>query len=417
MARNVRQGTTTQHYPIPYAFLNSTIAMIMACAGFVVHDLLVARGVFGFNAIVCLMAITFSLLIVYLWPRFAAFQEMEKMLPFAMGVQWCWVAYAISSLYFGSNHVTHISISIGVAAIIWKLVRQRNNKWISTAVFSFFGVTAMGLTIWQGLDDWSMSATAKLKVTSRNQAKETTKNFLRSPMSYSSPERPTKQWSYEGETGPAMWGQLRPEFKQCASGLNQSPIDIPRHAFLSRDWVRNTWRSESGHFVVEGETVRVDLSGKTLFEVDKKNYRVKQLYLHSPSEHQLSGLSYPMEIQLMLEGSSGVVLGVAAFVEIGEANPEFGKIVASLQGGAISHPMEDLKVASLFPDDFSAYRYPGSLTVPPCTEGLSWNVLRTPVEFSAEQVMQFRKMFSGNSRPIQSFGLRKFEVSSPQVAH
>jgi carbonic anhydrase len=420
VTKRLSAASVSQQNAIPYAFLNSTIAMMLTFAGFVVHDLLIARGVVGFNSVVCFTSIIFSLSLVYLWPRLKAFKQLERVLFVFMAVQWFWVAYAIGGLYFSDYHVAPTVFAICASVVILKIARERHNKWLSTAAFSFFGTAAMGLTIWQGLDDWSISASAKFRDTLGQYPQKFSKT-LGSDGTNSSQEAGAtiRNWSYEGETGPAMWGQLKPEFKQCASGANQSPIDIPRHAFLTRRWANNHWKSESGIVVIDEKSLRIDLSGKTHVEVDKKYYRVKQLHMRSPSEHQLSGLSYPMEIQLILESSGGDVLALASFVEIGEENPEFGKIIEKSQSpvkvGLDS--VDNLKLSSFFPDDFSAYRYSGSLTVPPCTEGFSWAILRKPIEFSAGQVEAFRKKMPINARPIQPFGGRKFEVVPVTIAH
>jgi carbonic anhydrase len=420
LTKRLSSASVSQQNAVPYAFLNSTIAMMLTFAGFVVHDLLVARGVFGLNSVVCFASIIFSLSLVYLWPRLNAFKHLEWVLFVFMVVQWFWVAYTIGGLYFSDYHVAPTAFAICAAVVILKIAREKHNKWLSTAAFSFFGTVAMGLTIWQGLDDWSISASAKFRDTLGQYPQKFSKTLGSEGASSSQGAgAPIRNWSYEGETGPAMWGQLKPEFKQCAIGANQSPIDIPRHAFLSRRWANNHWKSESGSIVIDEKSLRLDLSGKTQVEVDKKYFRVKQLHLHSPSEHQLSGLSYPMEIQLILESAGGGVLALSSFVEIGEENAEFGKIIEKSHSPAKLgvDSVDNLKLSSFFPDDFSAYRYSGSLTVPPCTEGFSWAILRKPIELSAGQVEAFRKKIPINARPVQPFGGRKFEVGPVTIAH
>lgn len=421
MTKPLSSASVSQENAVPYAFLNSTIAMILTFAGFVVHDLLISRGVFGFNSVVCFTSIILSLSLVYLWPRLKAFKQLEWVLFALMVIQWFWVAYVISGLYFIGHHVAPIALAICAAVMILKIAREKHNKWLSTAAFTFLGTAAMGLTIWQGLDDWSISASAKFRDTLGQNPQKSSKKFGSDGANSSQAAGITiiRNWSYAGETGPAMWGQLRPEFKQCASGANQSPIDIPRHAFLSRGWANNHWKSESYSVVLDENSLRLDLSGKTQIEVDKKYFRVKQLQIHSPSEHQLSGLSYPMEIQLILESSEGDALALASFVEIGEENPEFAKIIEKTR--SLAKPgvdsADNLKLSSFFPVDFSAYRYSGSSTVPPCTEGFSWAILRKPIELSAAQVEAFRKKVPINARPVQPFGGRKFEVGPVTIAH
>lgn len=418
MTGGVRAKKISPNQPKFYAFLNSTIALLMALVGFVVHDLLIARGALSFYSLICFIAVVLNFSLLYLWGRFLAFKSPERLLFVVIGMEWCWVVYSISGLYLAPNHPISIGLSLMTALIIWQIHQQASSKWMSTAAFSIFGAVALGLTVWQGLEDWSISATAKLNLKSEKSplaAKTMTPGGSHSI----SNDGVRDAWSYAGETGPSMWGQLTPEFSTCSSGLHQSPIDIPRHAFLTRQWVKTHWGAELGKVLSDGQSVKVDLSGKVRFDVDRKSFRAKEIHLHSPSEHQLSGLSYPMEIQMILETGRGDKIAVAAFAEIGSENPEFEKILSKLKtdGSGAIQSIDNLAVSHLFPDDFSAYRYHGSMTVPPCAEGYAWSILRKPIELSAHQLAAFRKHVSSNSRPIQPFNGRKFEVSLPPLAH
>jgi carbonic anhydrase len=125
-----------------------------------------------------------------------------------------------------------------------------------------------------------------------------------------------------------------------------------------------------------------------------------------------------MEIQLTLESQSGDVTALAAFVEIGADNSEFQKIVSTMKPETnIKQSINDLGVSALFPRDLAAYRYKGSMTMPPCAEGVAWSILKKPIEVSGAQVAAFRKLLPSNSRPIQPLGQRTFEVKSVPVAH
>lgn len=418
MKGGVRAKKISPNQPKFYAFLNSTIALLMALAGFVVHDLLIARGALSFYSLICFIAVVFNFSLLYLWARFLVFKSPEWLLFAVMGIEWCWVVHSISGLYLTPHHLFSFGLSLITALIIWQIYQLSSGKWMSTAAFSIFGAVALGLTVWQGLEDWSISATAKLHLKSGKSpmVAETLTTGGSHPISN---DGFREAWSYAGETGPSMWGQLRPEFSQCSSGLHQSPIDIPRHAFLTRQWVRTHWGKELGTVASDRQFFKVDLSGKVRFDVDRKSFRAKEIHLHSPSEHQLSGLSYPMEIQMILETGRGEKIAVAAFAEIGSENPEFGKILSKLNSGGSGaiQSIDNLAVSHLFPSDFSAYRYQGSMTVPPCTEGYAWSILRKPIELSAHQIAAFRKHFPPNSRPIQPFNGRKFEVSLPPLAH
>lgn len=418
MTGGVRAKKASPNQPKFYAFLNSTIALLMTLAGFVVHDLLIARGALSFYSLICFIAVLLNFSLLYMWARFLAFKSLDRLLFVLMGIEWCWVVYSIGGLYLAPYHPISVSFSLITALIIWQIHQQASNKWMSTAAFSIFGAVALGLTVWQGLEDWSISATAKLNLKSEK-SPMVAKTIAPGGSHSTSNDGFREAWSYAGETGPSMWGQLTPEFSTCSSGLHQSPIDIPRHAFLTRHWVKTYWGAELGKVNSDGQSVKVDLSGKVRFDVDRKSYKATEIHLHSPSEHQLSGLSYPMEIQMILETGRGDKIAVAAFAEIGSENPELEKILSKLKpdGSGAIQPIDHFAVSHLFPDDFSAYRYQGSMTVPPCTEGYAWSILRKPIELSADQMAAFRKHVSSNSRPIQPFHGRKFEVNLLPMTH
>jgi carbonic anhydrase len=421
VAKRVFPEMQSRRYGIPHSFLNSTIALVMVSAGFVVYELLVTQTLLTFNMLICSVGIAFNLSIVLLWSRLQTKTWWVKNLFFIMAIQWSWVCYAVIRLYSDSSYSAALLVAACGCLLIWMAERQRRSPLFSTIVFSSFGVLAMGFIIWRGLGDWSISTAAKGRSTAEIQIAEVESMDLSKSKNLSGNNESAQSldWSYEGETGPDKWGQLSPDFEQCMTGLNQSPIDIPRHAFLTRNWLKGDWKTESGKIFVDGKSIRLDLAGKSRLHSGKKNFQVKKLYIHSPSEHQLSGFSYPMELQLLLENNLGENLAVAIFVEIGEENQQFEKVITKLQSHTLSgeNDVNELNMSQFFPKDLSAYRYQGSLTIPPCTEALTWNVVRSPVEFSSEQISKFRKMFSNNSRPIQSFDKRKFEVLPARMAH
>jgi carbonic anhydrase len=162
----------------------------------------------------------------------------------------------------------------------------------------------------------------------------------------------------------------------------------------------------------------MDLAGESIFLIRGRIYRSKHLFIHTPSEHEVSGLKYPLEVQLTLESQSGEVMALAAFAEIGADNSEFQKIVTSMRPEPNQRqPINDLKISGLFPQDLAAYRYKGSMTKPPCAEGVSWSILKRPIELSGAQVAAFRKLFPSNARPIQPLGQRTFEAKPAALAH
>lgn len=408
---------------VPITFLNSTLALLMVMAGFAVQDILSARGTIGSSVLISASVIFVNFLTIYFWRRFDHWGLTEKPLFFLMGLQWCWVFYLVAGFYVSDPLPVLVVAAVGIWVGVWRLVQSRKNTLVATGLFSLFGSLAMGLSIWHGLEDWTLSASARLK-NSPQLSSENLKPPSFSGSGAAEPRAPlrgvesNKAWSYAGETGPAMWGVIREEFKRCVEGITQSPVDIPRHANLSGDWGSVRWSAESGEIIKEGQSVRVDLTGTSTFFTRGRIYRSRQIFIHTPSEHQVSGLKYPMEVQMTLESQSGDVMALAAFVEIGAENPEFQKIVSNIKPEINDRqPINDLQVSSLFPRDLAAYRYKGSMTTPPCVEGVSWSILKRPIELSGAQVAAFRKLFPLNARPIQPLGQRTFEGKAAPLAH
>ena len=413
----------TKKRSVPITFLNSTLALLMVMAGFAVQDILSARGTIGLSVFVSACVIVVNFLIIHFWRRFDLWGLSEKPLFFLIGLQWCWVFYVVAGFYV-SEPLTVLAVAgVGIWIGVWRLVQSKQNLWIGTVLFSLFGTLAMGLSIWHGLEDWTLSASARLKDSPQPSLEPRMYQVSSSPEATRLQERghgveSNKSWSYSGETGPAMWGVMGEDFKRCAEGVNQSPVDVPRHANLSGDWGSAKWSAESGEIIKEGESLRIDLTGNSAFLIRGRTYKSRQLFIHTPSEHHVSGLKYPMEVQLTLESQSGDVTALAAFVEIGAENAEFQKIVSKIKPGTNPRqPINDLQVSSLFPKDIAAYRYKGSMTTPPCAEGVAWSILKRPIELSDAQVSAFRKLLPSNARPIQPMGQRTFEVKSTPVAH
>lgn len=414
-----------QSQSIPYAFVNSTIAFVMVLAGFLAQDALVVRGFLSLGAITCFLLLTCNLTVIYLWPRLIAFSWSNRLLFFLTVIEWSWVSIIISELYLGPLHFASWFVLGLVCFAVWTVSRGDANKWASTLVFSMFGIISMGAVIWRGLDDWSMSTSAKVrKVT--DAVTRTEQNvgglFARAvgPVPTRTSSAVTKpEWTYSGETGPAMWGHLVEDFKSCRDGKAQSPVDIPKHTPLIRGWSRPNFGEETIRFEGSDSAPRWLLSGKSQLKIAGDIFLSKQMLLHTPSEHQFSGLSFPLEVQIFFENKRGDIQALAIFVEIGRANGAFEALISSLKSkndetlpGALTVAMSEL-----VPIDISAHRYKGSWTTPPCEEGVSWSVVRNPIEISIDQLAALRRSFPSSARPVQALGERKFEAPIEALSH
>jgi carbonic anhydrase len=225
-------------------------------------------------------------------------------------------------------------------------------------------------------------------------------------------------WSYDGATdGAARWGDLDPEYATCKTGKAQSPIDIrgARPADLAP--LRFEYKSGPVRIINNGYTaVRVNYSpgNANYLYVGDVRYELTQFHFHRPSEEEIDGQPFDMVIHLMHKGSDGKLVGVAVPVREGAANSVVRQLWAHMPPTPTpEHEIRGLEVdpAGLIPSELSYYQYEGSVTAPPCTEGVTWFVLRTPVTVSAEQIAAFARLYPHDVRPVQPLNGRVVEAS------
>jgi carbonic anhydrase len=211
------------------------------------------------------------------------------------------------------------------------------------------------------------------------------------------------EWSYEGRTGPDNWAGLSPAFAACGEGNRQSPIDLrePRRApaaTIETDYARSTLEETNN-----GETIEVTSERAQTLRVGGKRYELLQFHFHAPAEHVVGGERAPLEIHFVHQAADGerAVLGV--LVEEGRRNRAFGRVAAAFPDDAgdqdrVERPVD---LTALLPASRRAYRYPGSLTTPPCSEGIRWMVVARPISISKRQLRRLERIVEGNARPVQ----------------
>ena len=213
-------------------------------------------------------------------------------------------------------------------------------------------------------------------------------------------------WSYEGEGGPETWGQLKPEFNVCAIGKRQSPINIDESATLRgpAEPIRFEYAASSASVVNNGHTVQVDLGGDNSITVRGTNFRLLQFHFHHPSEERVNHRSFAMVVHLVHRSTEGKLAVVAVLLEPGPANALINKVWTYMpldSDDRVGMPPDMLDMRELLPKDQRYYQFMGSLTTPPCTEGVLWMVLKQPVAISREQLRLFGQLFPNNARPVQ----------------
>ncbi len=215
-------------------------------------------------------------------------------------------------------------------------------------------------------------------------------------------------WSYGGADGPAAWGALSPDNAACATGQQQSPIDLSQEIAGRADQPKLGWTPVNGGKVLNnGHTIQMNADGAGGIVIAGVRYEFRQIHFHHPSEHTINGKSFPLEAHLVHQAADGRLAVIGALFEEGEASPALDPIWATAPiregAAAVAFPVN---FSRLIPADAAAYRYQGSLTTPPCSETVTWTVLAKPLTASRGQLESFATVFPNNARPIQPLNRR-----------
>ena len=215
---------------------------------------------------------------------------------------------------------------------------------------------------------------------------------------------PGHSWDYGESNGPSHWGELKPEFALCKDGHHQSPIDIrnPKKADLPA--IQFDYKPSALHIVDNGHTVMINYGPGSFMSVGGEKYALKQFHFHRPSEEKINGEGYEMVVHLVHANQEGKLAVVAVLLQRGEDNPLVRELWKDLPREKEKEEALDsvqIDVAGLLPADRGYYTFPGSLTTPPCSENVTWLVLKHPVSVSGAEIEQFSKLYRHDARPTQ----------------
>jgi len=214
-------------------------------------------------------------------------------------------------------------------------------------------------------------------------------------------------WSYNGKTGPDQWGHLNPKYRACSSGREQSPINITHGKTKDIGNIRFYYKPSKLNVLNNGHTIQVEYDKGSSIRIDGERYDLLQFHFHTPSEHTIEGSSYPMELHLVHKNKKGDLAVVGVMMVVGKHNSAFESLWENLPAKEGKENLaEKINVAGILPPGERTFRYTGSLTTPPCSEGVKWNVLLSPISISNEQLLAFQDLFKNNSRPVQKLGKR-----------
>jgi carbonic anhydrase len=221
-------------------------------------------------------------------------------------------------------------------------------------------------------------------------------------------------WSYEGELGPANWSKINVDWAKCGTGNRQSPIDLRDGIKVNLEQISFDYHPSSFSEVNNGHTIEVTVGSGNFITVGNTVYELQQFHFHRPSEEKINGKGTEMVIHLVHRSAEGKVAIIAVLLERGQPHRLMQTIWNNL-------PLEKLEVVApsividpsdALPERREYFTYMGSLTEPPCTEGVLWMVFKQPMQASPAQMALFSRLYPLNARPVQSTAGRMIKESN-----
>ncbi len=237
-------------------------------------------------------------------------------------------------------------------------------------------------------------------------------------------------WGYEAENGPDVWSSISSEWALCAEGREQSPIDLTNATEIELPAVDIDMPSDQEvevlnqagviHELDNGHTIQVNAKTSETLTVGDKIYALVQFHFHAPSEHTVDGEHFPMEMHFVHQAADGALAVVGVLLEEGAANPGIAPLWAQLPHAAGTETTVEIPAgfaAHIFPRVGTGfYHYDGSLTTPPCSEGVKWYVRKMRTQLSTDQIAAFTAVYDHNNRPVQALNERTlYRDDKPKV--
>lgn len=228
-----------------------------------------------------------------------------------------------------------------------------------------------------------------------------------------------RPWSYDGDTGPQAWSTLDPAFALCARGSRQSPIDIRDGVRVDLEPIAFDYRPSRAMVLDDGRAVRVRVDGQSRIAITGREFALQEFVFRMPGEERVDGATYPMSIQLVHRDAAGATAVVAVLVSADESAgaPRHAGIQSvwnalPLDRGLDAPMPAAFDPAGLLPTDRRYWTYIGSLTTPPCSEGVLWMVLKEPLVLPAAQIAVLARLYPNNARPVQAVAGRLIKESN-----
>ncbi len=212
------------------------------------------------------------------------------------------------------------------------------------------------------------------------------------------------QWQYSGEFGPEAWGRMQAAYALCDKGRRQSPIDIVATRKQPLPALEFQYRSAPLRIVNDGHTVRVRIANGSRMLIGRDSHALQQFHFHLPGGDRVRGEEFPMAMHFLHKSSSGRLVSLVVLFRLGAENAALAALLPHMPArGQAERVVAGTQIdpAQLLPAAHGYFAYEGSLTAPPCTEGVLWIVMKQPLELSAAQLARLGQLFPANARPVQ----------------
>jgi len=232
--------------------------------------------------------------------------------------------------------------------------------------------------------------------------------------SLASAQEAQHSWSYKGDTGPTHWGTLKPDYQECKLGKHQSPIDVRGARWAALPAIEFSYQAGPLKIIDNGHTVQVNVPAGSFITVGGKRYELLQFHFHHPSENRLNGRAFPLELHLVHKDAEGKLAVVGVLLADGKANPviaELWKYIPKEKDKESAPDGVTVDPNGLVPANHAYFAFAGSLTTPPCSEEVTWFLLRTPGSVDKTEVKSFAAAYPNNARPTQPLNGRTVQMS------
>lgn len=223
------------------------------------------------------------------------------------------------------------------------------------------------------------------------------------------PEEHVSHWGYSGQEGPEFWGSLSSKNSACSAGVNQSPVNLTDFIESDLASLKMEYKSEASSIINNGHTIQVNYQPGSVLTVNEHSYELKQFHFHSPSENQIDGKSYPLEAHFVHADEKGNLAVVAVMFEENKENKTLKEIWALMpdKTDEENKNISNILIEGVLPSNREYYRFNGSLTTPPCSEGVLWLVMKETVSVGKGQIEHFGHTIElPNNRPVQGINSR-----------